>query len=137
MKNVTLYVLGEMTNNPKINLDKLNIYTIAPTSRDCEEYLEKMLMLKYESHYKSWCLYKKKNEKDSKNWKEYYSSALEEELKNYAIYKYKFNKQQISYLMRLLYDITPLKCSYELNYEFNYWINRHSNEIFKKEDTNK
>ena len=50
---MSLYVLGEASPNPRISLDKLSVYTIAPTAKDCEEYLEKLLMLKYNDHFKS------------------------------------------------------------------------------------
>ena len=91
-KLITLYFL---TNN----YDKddrgfplnMYVYTVAENEMQCEEYLNKMLYIKYKSHYKLWCDCHNQDPKNIESWEQYKGTVLLDEIEeDYLIVQYKY-----------------------------------------------
>ena len=121
---VILYLLTNAyeTNSNGVPKDMI-IYTVSNNLKDCQEYLDLMLKIKYKTHFSSWCEYRNLNFEDEDSWTLYKETSLgEEEYKKYLITKNYYDTKKIATIFRMFNRCPPIGCSFENDIEYEYFI---------------
>lgn len=125
---VTVYLLTNTFD--KDNLNNMYIYSVGTTVQQCQEYLQRMLQLKYMSHFQGWCNLHLKDIKDPESWLEYSKlDFIQEELKEYSITESFYDADRVSTIFRMFNHCQPLGCSFEKDVEFKYFVNNLPKEV--------
>lgn len=67
MKKVTYYVVTDNSTD----YDNMRCYTVCQSKKECDEFIDKYLILTNAEHYLEWCNLRNMNHKDIESWKVY------------------------------------------------------------------
>lgn len=110
MKSVTYYIVVDNT----ADLNNNHLYTVCQSKKDCEEFLDRFLLVQNLEHYGSWCDLRHLKH-DESSWRQYSKSL--NVFSKYRILKVKNTLNNVLGMLRKSYDCVLLGCSYETEFE--------------------
>ena len=110
MKRLTYYIV--IDND--LDLNNSHLYTVCQSKKDCEEFIDRYLLVQNFEHYKSWCDLRKL-EHNEESWRQYSKSVSIQN--KYKILKVKNTLNNVLGMLRKSYDCVHLDCSYETDFE--------------------
>ena len=116
-RKTTFYVVKNI-NQPNILL------TITNTKKQCDEYINKLLLNENYNDFSSWCFYQK-IVMDPIAWVKYYNTRLNDEQKGkYVIQKIYYRDFELSAILRMFCGCKAIGCSFDMKEENAYVENK-------------
>lgn len=121
----TLYAVTttERTNPPRI-------FTVTGKKKDCEQYIDRKLMLENYGHFSSWCSLHGESP-DLKGWCAYLGEGVlpYAEMNKYSILTLKYRPDDLAYIMRITNHCIPLGCDFEKEDEYEHFLSSLPEEL--------
>ena len=112
-KKTAFYVVKNI-NQPNILL------TITNTKKQCDEYINKLLLKENYNDFNSWCFYQK-IAMDPIAWVKYYNTRLSDEQKSkYMIQKIYYRDFELAAILRMFCGCKAIGCSFDIKEESAY-----------------
>ena len=111
MKKVTYYVVTDNSTD----YDKMRCYTVCQSRKECDEFIDKYLIVMNSQHYLEWCSLRNMNHKDIMSWKTYKRSLGLD--KKFITLKIKNTLNNVLGIMRRASNCPVIGCSYETDME--------------------
>jgi len=113
MKKVTYYVV----TNRDTDFKKMMYFSVCQSRQDCNEFINRYLLLENKEHYLEWCKLRKVDSQSTDNWN-IYKKALELD-KKFMILKTKVNLNVLLGAVRKSLGCPVIGCSYETLFEMS------------------
>lgn len=111
MKKVTYYVVTDNSTD----YDNMRCYTVCQSKKECDEFINKYLIVMNSEHYIEWCNLRKLSHKDIASWNTY-KKMLELD-KKFITLKVKNTLNNVLSIMRKASNCPIIGCSYETEIE--------------------